>query len=1124
MEKILLDEIVYLRYPRNFTKKLVFLFLFTCFASVNASNGYSQKNKITLDVSEVSVANLFRTIEKTTDYRFIYKPQDINLKKKVSVKVKNTDILDLLNIVFSEKKLEFKVIKEQVIIRKRSKTIKQADNRAINHLVESRLLDQRIVRGRVIDQDSLPLPGVNVLLKNKGRGTSTNINGEFKIQATSSDTLIFSFVGYSRQEVPVDSKQVINSIMKLDSQLSEVVITSSYGTKQRKEHMVSSTYTVDSEQIKNLPFQRVDQLLDGIVPGLQYMSQGNNTSSARTRHSVTIRGEASLAASNEPLWILDGTPLYTGGRTNMTGMSTSVSPLSYINPEDIESITVLKDASATSLYGADGANGVILITTKKGQSGDIKFNISARHGQSFLAENTRFKVLNGSEYREIAKGSYQNVGKDMKYFPFTDNELNNYSHTNVDWYDIFFDQGNTSQLSLSASGGSEASTYYLSAGYFQDNSTLIGNKQERFSVRANNSTEITENMDIDLSLGASYNVNDLFTPGSDYYENLPIISPYNSDGSYRQYYRVINGYLPDGSPNWEDRRFFNSLAEREQNDNDQRSFAFQGNLKYNYEFLEDISYRLQLGVDYQSSNEDRYRSMKNWSGKDTNGNRIGHAYARNQDYLKWIMTHLLNLNKEYGKHSIGVLLGYEMSMDQSRNVGSSGGGFVNDHVRNVSYAADQDGSSSFRETSRISYFGNLTYTFDNRYNTTLVVRRDGNSGFGEDSQWGNFASFGLAWNLHNENFFHIDQINILKIKGSYGSNGNSRMGDQEAMGVYAFGDSYNYAGVAGAGLESSPNPNLSWETTYMTNLGLEVGAFENRINLDFEVYRNRTEGLISDLDVSRTTGDLRVYRNIGSIENRGIEATLNSMNIETKNFNWSTTIMASHNENKLLELFNDIPKNRGTKRWEVGEDSNSYYLVRWAGVDPRDGYPLWYDVDGNITREYSAANRLVYKTSTPDLFGSILNNFSYKNFNLRVQASYVLGGYGFSSFGRNVTSDGLNIMTENQSINQLDRWENPGDLALSTKPLWGVSTRSVMNSTRFLYNKTHIRLQNVSLSYSMPSDLIEKIGLNSLNLTLIGDNLGIWTPYDKKNRNSYKNNISGFPIETSVSIGLNANF
>lgn len=1103
-------------------RNLAVIFFFVFIISLNATPGFSQKDKITLNVSGVSIETLFDRIENTTDYRFAYKIEDLDLKRKVSVKVVGVDVITFLKKVFPDQSLSFEISGNQVIIKKKQVKIKSSSvttNQGSDHAV------QKIIKGTVINQDSIPLPGVNVLIKDQNKGTITNMDGEYEIEASNEDVLVFSFIGYERKEIKVGSKEVIHVKMKLDNELSEVVITSSYGTKERKEEAVSSVYQVEEEQLKNLPSQRIDKLLDGIVPGLQFSPQSDNASSARPRYSVTIRGEASLAASNEPLWIVDGTPIHTGNRTNMIrGVQTSVSPLSYLNPEDIESISVLKDASATSLYGADGANGVILINTKKGKAGKLQFNVSARHGQSFINESTRFEVLNGKNYFKLAKEAYQNAGKDMKYFPFNDNDLNEYSATNVDWYDLFYDRGNNSQINLSASGGSERSTFYVSGSYFQDKSTLIGNKQERFSIRTRNNVELNDKMDIDLSLGASYNTNNLFSPGDRYYENLPIISPYNSDGTFRQYYRIIDGSKPDGSPNWVDKKFFNGLAEREQNDNQQNTFAFQGNFKFRYEPIKNISYTGQFGMDYQSNNENIYRSMKNWSGKDLEGEPLGVARASSSNFLKWTMIHRVNFDKKIGVHNISGVIGFEMASNENRTTGSYGTGFVNDHLRVVTYASDRQGNGNFYQNKKMSYLAQVSYSFDQRYNATANVRKDGNSNFGKDVRWAEFASVGVSWNIHKEEFFKSDKVNVLSVKGSYGSNGNSRIGDQEALGVYAIGENYDYAGESGAGLSISPNPKLSWETTYMTNLGVHVAAFDRRIDLNLEVYRNKTENLLSNLDVSRTTGDTRVYRNVGAIENKGIEATVRSVNFKNDDFSWETTLIASKNKNKILKLYNNIPKNFNNTRWEEGQNTNTFYLVRWAGVDPRDGSPLWYDANDNITREYSTANRVTYKNSTPDVYGSITNMFSYKNFSLRVQASYNIGGYAFSSFGRHVTSDGLNIMSQNQSVNQLDRWTQPGDIALSPKPLWGVSTGSVRHSTRFLYEKTNIRIQNVALTYVLDKSYLDSLGLQNMSLTLIGDNLGVWTKYNKKNRNTYKNNMSGYPMETTISLGLDVSF
>ena len=441
----------------------------------------------------------------------------------------------------------------------------------------------------------------------------------------------------------------------------------------------------------------------------------------------------------------------------------------------------------------------------------------------------------------------------------------------------------------------------------------------------------------------------------------------------------------------------------------------------------------------------------------------------------------------------------------------------------MSYAIDRKGSSS-RSTSRsLSFFAQASYSFDERYYLTVNGRRDGNSGFGSDAQWGNFGSIGSSWNIHNEDFFDADKINILKLKASFGSNGNSRIGSQEALGLYSYSSSDNYMGEIGGSMSGSPNKGLSWETAYITNLGLRIKLF-NRVDIELEAYNKKTVDLLSNLDVSRTTGDTRSYRNSGKILNQGIEATVGIDLINNNDFSWFLEINAAHNRNKLLELYNGIEKVMGNNIWREGHGLNTFYVVRWAGVDPRDGSPLWYDSNDNITRTFNNNNRVPWKTSSPDVFGGIRSNASYKNLSVNMLLTYVLGGYSFSSFGRNVMSDGLNIMDENQSINQLDRWQKPGDVASAPKPIWGTSTGSVMSSTRHIYKTTHASLKNLSVSYLFNADWLKSSGIQSCSLSLIGDNLLLWTPYAKKEMNTYRQSISGFPSETSFSLGINLNF
>ncbi|MCL6219952.1 SusC/RagA family TonB-linked outer membrane protein [Zunongwangia pacifica] len=1120
MKKSLLSKVDWTTIVQILAKIVgVFLLVFSFLASNHAYAKELQNQFITIKAKQISIQDLFDRIEKQTDYRFVYSIEDIDIGRKVNLNVKDIDIISLLKKVISTDNVVFKRIKNQIIIRKKTAQDDQASSSS--NLIQQ----QKNVKGVVRGEENFLLPGVNVIIKGSSRGTITNMDGEFNIRTIPSDTLIFSFVGYKEQQIPVGSKSEFDVRMKLGSQLSEVIITSSYGTKVKKENEVSSSFTVDAEQLKSLPQQRVDKLLDGIVPGLQYSPQSQSATSTRSRYSVTIRGEASMSASNEPLWIVDGTRMHTGGTTNMiTGLNTSVSPLSYINPQDIKSIKVLKDAAATSIYGADGANGVILITTKSGAKGKPYFDVSLRRGQSIINDGTRFKVLDGEQYMKLAREAYQNAGNDMRYFPFTDNQINTYSDTDTDWYDTFYDIGSHSVVNVSAGGGSERGTYFISGSYFDEKSTVIGNETQRFALRTRNTAQITSKMDIDLSLSASYNLNQIFNPGSDYYENLPIISPYNPDGTFRQYYKVIEGSNPDGSPRWVDKRFFNSLAEREQNDNNQKAFAFQGNFKFSYSPIEEVQYTGQFGADYQGNTEEIYYSIKNWSGKDTEGNPLGTAYSNQSNFLNWTMIHRLNFNKQLKKHHISGVIGLEMNSSENNLTGARGTGFVNDHLRRVSLAQDRFGSGNYYERNSLSYLGQVSYSYNDRYNASLSFRRDGNSNFGKNVRWAEFASAGVSWNIHKEEFFESETIDFLKLKASYGTNGNSRIGSQEANGVYSIGDSYYYNGQPGASMIKAANPNLSWETTYMTNLGIDIMLFDQRVNLSLEGYRNKTVDLLSELDVSRTTGVLRIYRNIGAIENKGIEATLRTQNIRTDKFTWNTTLIASRNENKILELYNDIPKNNDITRWEEGADINTFYLIRWAGVDPRDGYPLWYDTQGNVTRQYSADNRVKYKSSTPDLYGSLRNTFNYKAFSLSVLASYTIGGYAFSPFGRDVNSDGLNIMDGNQSIDQLDRWQQAGDVVSVPKLQWGVSTRSVMNSTRYLFNKTHIRIQNVSLNYMLPNHITDQMGVQQFALSLIGDNLGVWTPYDNKNKNSYRNNMSGYPMETMISLGANIQF
>lgn len=993
------------------------------------------------------------------------------------------------------------------------------------------------VTGIVTDEKGEPLPGVTVRQTWGGGGAKnkvavTDIEGRYSISVpvNANASLTFSYIGMQAKTEKVGSRKVINIQLKEDSQsLDDVVVIGAYGTAQKRIDQVGSAFQVNASDLKGLPNARVDVMLDGLIPGVKIDPNTDSPDSSRLRYNVRVRGEASLSASNEPLWVVDGTPIYTGEHTNqIPGMNTSVSPLSYINSEDIESITVLKDASATSIYGADGANGVILITTKKGNLGKLSTNVSVQYGISTIDKSTAPKVLNGTQYMMLAREAWANAGNDPAFFPYADNPMNHYSTTDTDWLDVFYDTGNTLQANLSLRGGSTTNKYYVSGSYYQNNGTLKGNKQQRFSIRSNNDFTFLKKITASVRLMASYNDNDLFNPGKDFYKFLPIFSPYNDDGTIRLYNTFISGRNEDGTPRWFKSGFLNSVAEREENIYNQKTWYLNANFVLRYDILPGLSYTGQFGVDYSSGREEQYDARTNWSGMSTTSGPIGYSSRTSLDMTNWTTVHRINFNRTFGeKHDVGAVVGFEAGSKDYVLIGATGSGFINDHVQDVTYANERKGSNSSRQTRKASLLAQASYSFDHRYYLVLNGRRDGNSQFGSDVRWANFGSVGVSWNIQNEKFWQLEWLDVCKLKFSYGVNGNSRLGSQQALGLYSYGSSYSYGGENGGIQSGCPNRRLSWETTYMTNYSLRL-RFLHRFDIEVEGYHNKTKNLLSNLDVSRTTGDTRVYRNVGEILNRGVEVSITSENFvphRDGDFGWITTLNISHNRNKLLKLYNGIQKNMGTtSTWKEGYDTNTWFLVRWAGVDPRDGMPLWYDINGNVTRTYSYNDRVPYKNPSPDVSGGFINTFQYKGFSLRISLNYAFGGWGFSTFGRNAISDGRTLESYNQSVDQLDRWQKPGDLSLNPKPLWNISTSSTMNSTRFLYRKTNIRLQNVMLAYQFPKSILKHARMTNANIAFIGDNLWAWTPGIKKGHNAYRNVMSGFPLERMFSLQLTVGF
>ncbi len=578
----------------------------------------------------------------------------------------------------------------------------------------------RLVKGTVTSNDGEPLAGAFVYVKNSKLGVNTDLDGHYEIAAPAegkSYVLVFQFLGMTTKEFTVSGPKTLNVSLMDDSSLEEAVIVGAYGVKQKKEDMIGSAFQVNADALKDKPKARIDNILNGLVPGLLVENNTDAAGSTRGRLNVRVRGNASLSASNEPLWIIDGVPTYTGGRNNlMPGMSTSVSPLSLIDPNDIESITVLKDADQTTIYGANGANGVILVTTKRGVAGNMPLKVSAtvNYGVAAPDKSTMVKVMNASQYLEVAKEAWVNGGNKMSDFPYQDNDYNSYSTTSTDWFNEYIGLGSTLYASLSLSTGTKKAKTYVSGSYYRNENTVKTDESQRFYLRMNQDYDLTECLKMGVSLMATYNNDDLFPLSYEYLENLPIFSPYLEDGKT---YRLYNKIWSDTGKDFIMKKFLgNKLPNREYNDNIQNSLKTIGNFKLDWTIIDGLKLSSVFGVEYQHHHGSLYYSRQTLAGM-LDGKPVGESRREDATYFNWTNTNKLDFSKKFGRHSVGVYAGLELHHSGYNTAYASGSGFMNDHIKEIGYAEKdtRTGGSSASVSRTMSYFARGTYSYDSRY-------------------------------------------------------------------------------------------------------------------------------------------------------------------------------------------------------------------------------------------------------------------------------------------------------------------------------------------------------------------------------------------------------------------------
>jgi TonB-linked SusC/RagA family outer membrane protein len=986
------------------------------------------------------------------------------------------------------------------------------------------MAQSRTITGKVTGAgDGEPLPGVSVVVKGTTTGTATSADGSFSVNVpANANTLVFRYIGYMTKEVALGSGNTISVSMDLDNkQLAEVIVTG-YGTTVKSE-VTGAVATVSSEKLQDRPLPSVEQVLQGQVAGLQSVSGSGQPGAAQ---SIRIRGIGSINAGSDPLYVVDGIIINAGDISRNT---TSSNQLAGLNPNDIESVTVLKDAASTSIYGSRGANGVIVITTKKGRAGKTKFNFSTEYGFSEVAKRPEAgQFLNAAEWLELTREGLVNAGTAPADIEKTMASVGEGSGVDTDWYDLVTRSGTQQSYNLSASGGNEKTQFYVSGSLFDQEAPIIGSEFRRISGALNLNHKVNEKISFFNTLNIS-NINQNTPSAGGGFANpvlataflFPTKNPYNPDGSYN--------ISRDGNVNYNS--VFNPLYLVENDIRDFRNTKILGSIGGEYNILDNLKYTSRVGVDYINIEEEMFWNPFHGDGRTTSGRGYNY-YTR---LFNWITTNQLNYRfKVPGIDNLtaDATVGYEAQKSRQYNITTNATGYPRTTALPASVVAATPvaGNATGSDYAFNSIISALNINYADKYVLSGTFRRDGSSRFGSENRYGNFWSIGATWNAHEEDFLkELDYLSTLKLRTSYGVNGNAATSAN--FGNYTwrpqFGYSLNYNGQPGGAFNTLGNTELSWELNKPFNVGVDLGFFNDRLTLSADYYERTTSDLLLNREISRTTGFSSVFQNIGEMKNKGFELTIGGYPID-REFKWNTNFNIAFNQNKITKLVNGTDIVDGAFILREGHDYRTFYVRQWAGVDPVTGNPQWWKDAAKTekTSVYGQAERVLYGSGSPKFFGGFNNTFSYKGLTLDVLTVFNYGNYVRDSW-ESYLQDGFYPLA-NKYRKNLDRWQKEGDVTDVPKYVYSSTNSSNSLSTRFLYKGDYIRVRNISLGYDLKREWVERVGLTKANIYVRGTNLFTKT-YDKNLPIDPEAGVNSsgdlnVPISKSVTFGLNVNF
>ncbi len=1113
MEKSLQITNVLGKIMRFTVVQLILLGLFV--GGAFAHESYSQdvlNQAVTVEAQAVEMKKVLQAIEKQTQAQFVFSSQTIKSADKVTINVTAEKLGTVLNKIFTPLSIAYEVKGAKILLRKidtRSGLVKDPPEEAVNPVKVSVARPVLfVVSGTVMGDDKEPLVGANVVLEGTTKGVVTDENGVFRLELEDSEqngVLIFSYVGFEKLTQPIERRTIINVVLKETNALNEVVVIG-YGTS-RKRDLTGAVASIPMADLEKMPVTSADQMIQGRISGV-HVYQTNAEPGGNV--SIRIRGTNSINSGNEPLFVVDGFP--------------GAGDLNSINPSDIASIEILKDASATAIYGSRGANGVVLITTKKGTEGQHKVSFETFVGVQQIAKP--YELMNAKEFAAYLNDVQNLANKEApsatRPLPYTQSQIDSMG-AGTDWQAALFQTAPTANYQLGFNGGNKDTRYNLSFNYFNQEGIVINSGLQRASVRFNFDRNLSDRLKLGFTSQfartfedrALVNTNGGTTGGVilDALRMSPIVPLTNSDGSYT----YVNSPLPYVE------QVGNPIAYAKEAKDQRGVLRGLANVFLEYELLKGLKLKVSGGADLTYSNRQFFRPSTLFLGSLTNGNALRLAGSR----TSWVNENTLSYDKNFNpKNALNVVVGFSAQAFQGEDFTAASSNFFTNALGSDNLAFGGNvltPTSNADKNTLASYFTRLNYRLNEKYLATFTVRADGSSRFGAGNKWGYFPSGALAWRISEEPFIkNIKAISEFKLRLSFGITGNQEIGSYSSIARYVE-NAYTLGGatrVVGVGINNVANPNLTWESTRSFDAGFDFAVFDGKIGLTVDYYDKKTNDLLLQVSIPRATGFQSVLLNAGSVSNKGLEIGLNTVNVDKGKLRWTSNFNISFNRNKVLDLNGEYERfvgqssnsifpgaNAGTSVLRVGEPFGSFYGYQFLGLwqtqeeinagyiknkaTYRPGDPKYADTNGDSV--ISALDRVIIGRAQPKFIWGFTNNINFGRFGLSV---FLHGSQGISvlNLNRYELESGISSTNKLQSVTQ--RWT--GENTSNTIPKANSAVRRNTGVTSdIVEDASFIRLKNISLSYDI-FDGKKTSGrqfIKTLNVYFTAQNLFTWTKY-----------------------------